>query len=522
MKKPLKRFKNNVTTTLCIILVFLFALSILASCDTENPEDKSAGQSQPTLSEAESKEETTDAESSEDFRYGTEIEVKDLDGRVINVLCRDWGSSSIQGYNGEIIQREDFGETTADMVDVAKYEIKLLIQERYNCRIEGVLIKPATQDALNVEVRKSIESGDYTYDIVFDAYSYASPLVTEGLYLDLFSIESIDFSNPWWDQNAVNDLSICNKLYFACGDINTYDNDGTWVIYFNKELMGNAFPDIDPYDMVMNNKWTFDKFAEMAKEFSADTDGIDGMTEFDTWGLGTEKYNIYVHTLAAGQKVCKKDGDDMPYLAYKGEGMYNILEDVLELYLNQDKIMVADSGKYTGYPNTWEYTVIKAFREERELFYMGGLINAVAFRSLEFPYGILPIPKHTEDQDDFYHSVSFRNMSCMLIPAGKADEEYYDLGLVIEALGAESKNTLTPVYYEKALKGKNAQTEDDEKMLDIIFGSRCFDLGAAFDWGGIIQEFMKLDINISSRFDSTFDSVKEAMDDTINQILVNN
>ena len=49
-------------------------------------------------------------------------------------------------------------------------------------------------------------------------------------------------------------------------------------------------------------------------------------------------------------------------------------------------------------------------------------------------------------------------MSCMLIPAGKADEEYYDLGLVIEALGAESKNTLTPVYYEKT-KGKNAQTE---------------------------------------------------------------
>ena len=66
--------------------VFLFALSILALRHRKS-EDKSAGQSQPL---SKPKVETTDTESSEDFRYGTEIEVKDLDGRVINILCRDW------------------------------------------------------------------------------------------------------------------------------------------------------------------------------------------------------------------------------------------------------------------------------------------------------------------------------------------------------------------------------------------------------------------------------------------------
>jgi hypothetical protein len=110
----------------------------------------------------------------------------------------------------------------------------------------------------------------------------------------------------------------------------------------------------------------------------------------------------------------------------------------------------------------------------------------------------------------------------MMIPVGQSDEEYYDLGLVIEALGAESKNYLTPVYYEKALKAKNAETEDDEAMLDIIFGSRCFDLGAAFNWGNIISEFMKLDKNFASRFEATADTVRQAMEDTIEAIKANN
>jgi len=520
-------FKSVTRLVLALILTLTLTALTLVACGTEadvvNSKNSSGADISDGLSQTAS--ESTSSQgvdsSEEDYLYGSNLEVKNLQGRVINVLCRDWGGFSIQGYNGEIIQREDFDEKEADAVDIAKYEVRKLIEERYNCKIKGSLDKSAPVD-FNNKVRNMVHGGTKAYDIVFDAYGHSNPLVTEGIYIDLYSVDSIDFSNPWWDQNAVKDLSICNKLFFACGDINTYDNDGTWVLYFNKQLLAKTLPDINLYNLVENNQWTFDKFAEICKFVSSDTDGIDGMNEFDTWGLGTETYNVYVHVIASGQKICQKNNDDEPYFSYQTESMYNVLDDVLDLYLDDSKVMVANGGKYNHYTNVWDDTIIKAFREGRELFYMGGLINAVSYRQLEFSYGILPIPKYLSSQDNYNHSVSFHNMSCMMIPKGESEEEYYELGLVIEALGAESKNYLTPVYYEKALKAKNADTEEDEAMLDIIFNSRCFDLGAAFNWGNIISEFMKLDVNFVSRFDSTAESIKQAMENTIEAIKNNN
>lgn len=502
---------------LCSLIAIAMMLSVFAACNdaSDNSEAPSKVESQVT---EQSNGVTSDSESSteEDKPYGWDLPVKDLNGRVFYVLCRDYGanSTSILGYNGEVIQRPDFDEETADMVDVEKFRVRKNIEEKYNCEITGTF-SSATSGDFNQIVRQSVLAGDPRYDMVFDAYGYMYAIITEDLYVDLKTIETIDFSNPWWDQNAVRDLSICNKLYFACGDINTYDNDGTWVVYYNKELAADVFPDVNFYNLVHDNEWTFDKLVELTKAVSRDTDGVDGMSEFDTWGLGTETYNAFVHMLASGQKIVKKDGDDVPYLSFQNETMYNVLGDIMEFYTDEDHVMVANGGRFDGKytTNVWEETIIKAFREGRELFYMGGLINIVGYRTLDFNFGILPIPKHFEDQDEYYHSVSMHNMSCLAVPNGAAD--YDDLGILIEALGAESKNKVTPVYYEKCMKSQYLKDEEDEEMLDIIFNSRCFDLGSVFNWGGVLSEFMKLDSNFVSRFDSIAEAAQTALDETL-------
>ena len=144
---------------------------------------------------------------------------------------------------------------------------------------------------------------------------------------------------------------------------------------------------------------------------------------------------------------------------------------------------------------------------------MGGLINKVGFRTIDFNFGILPIPKHTAEQDNYYHSVSIHNMSCLGIPA--TTDDYDDLGLIIEALGAESKNKVTPVYYDKCMKSMYVRDEEDEAMLDIIFDSRCFDLGSVFNWGGILGEFMNINTNFASRFDAIADAAQAQLEETL-------
>ncbi|MEG2118281.1 MAG: hypothetical protein RRY76_03660, partial [Clostridia bacterium] len=232
-----------------IILIVMLSVTLFA-CNNSKDGTSSVPTSDSQSKAVSDSNSNTQSNPTQIEKYGKDIPVKDLDGRVIRVLCRDWGqTASIMGYNGEVIQRDDFDEKTADIVDVAKYQVRKLIETRYNCKIEGVLTTDAPA-LFNNTVRNVALGTIDPYDLVFDAYGHAYPLITENVYTDMSKIKTINFENPWWDQNAREDLSIANKLYFMCGDINTYDNDGTWVIYFNKDLAAKSLPGVDLYKLV--------------------------------------------------------------------------------------------------------------------------------------------------------------------------------------------------------------------------------------------------------------------------------
>ena len=53
------------------------------------------------------------------------------------------------------------------------------------------------------------------------------------------------------------------------------------------------------------------------------------------------------------------------------------------------------------------------------------------------------------------------------------------------------------------------------EMLDIIFATRSFDLGTVFNWGGILGQFMTVDTNFVSRFESVYSQAEKALEDTL-------
>ncbi|MBR6755284.1 MAG: hypothetical protein IKM22_05090, partial [Clostridia bacterium] len=66
---------------------------------------------------------------------------------------------------------------------------------------------------------------------------------------------------------------------------------------------------------------------------------------------------------------------------------------------------------------------------------------------------------------------------------------------------------------------------DSGEMLDLIFESRAFDLGAAFNWGadangwgGILGQYMNLDPNVASRFESVYAKSQLALEEFLNKI----
>lgn len=446
-----------------------------------------------------------------------EVEVQDMNGREFNVLCYDWsaGSASILGYTGEIM----YDEENPTAVDEAKKLVVDKIESLYNCTINGE--KTNTVSIVST-IKNQVTSGLHFYDIVFDSISSAASMVPDGVLLDLNTVENIDLSDPWWDQNAVKDLSIANKVYFACGDINTYDDQGTWCMLFNKTLKNKLNIEEDFYQLVRDNKWTFDKFKEICKRgYTTDSTGDGILDEKDTWAFGTERYNIYVHVLAAGQKISKKDENDIPYLTVSEEpqATYTILADILEFYNDEQTVMVANTPKYEskGFPNVWEATVHPAFVEGRELFYMCGLINSASFRVMEDEFGILPIPKYYDTQDRYYHTVSVGNSSCMTIPEGTTDVA--QVGLIVSAIARESKLLVTPAYYDVQLKYRDSRDDESGEMLDLIFSTRTFDIANAYNWGGIRDQYTNISqSDIASRFDRVIGTVELAMEAFVSKI----
>jgi hypothetical protein len=53
-------------------------------------------------------------------------------------------------------------------------------------------------------------------------------------------------------------------------------------------------------------------------------------------------------------------------------------------------------------------------------------------------------------------------------------------GAVMDALGAESRQSVVPQYYEIVLKGRTTRDEESREMLDIIRENLYFDFGFVY------------------------------------------
>lgn len=497
-------FKRHLRPLSVLLLLCVLCLAVFSACvGTDTPADETASSADSTPQEP----------ADTDIRP----EIIDLNGREIRVYCFEFGSATdtILGYTGEILYSD---EENATAVDTAKKATIDRIEQDYNCTITGDL--EPNPDTFYNTVFEGVMTGKPAYDLLFTSSSRYTAMVNNDLLTDLNSISTLHLSNSWWDQNAVKQLSIANRLFYVCGDINTYDNLGTWCVLFNKNLKDGLQITQDFYQMVNDHTWTLDNFMAICKGVTGDVTGEGTVDEFDRWALGTERYNIFVQVLGGGLHVVEKDTQtDLPYITVANQPArtYSALDKIINFY-NGGEVMIADSAVYEAkYPNNcWENTVNKAFVDGRELFYMCGLINVAAFRTMDDVFGILPIPMTFENQDNYYHTVSTTNSSYMAIPFGA--EKLEELGVVVEALAMESQKRVTPEFYDIQLKYRDARDTESAEMLDLIFATRSFDLGPIYNWGGLMNGYVVADTNYASRFDSVLPAAQKAMEETIEQM----
>ena len=91
----------------------------------------------------------------------------------------------------------------------------------------------------------------------------------------------------------------------------------------------------------------------------------------------------------------------------------------------------------------------------------------VAFGDLKSDFMVLPYPKLDENQKNYGTRIQDA-LQIWGIPIDINGEKLSAASAVLEALGYESRNSVTPVYFDNALKGRYTRDDESKDMMDLI------------------------------------------------------
>jgi hypothetical protein len=340
----------------------------------------------------------------------------------------------------------------------------------------------------------------------------------KGYFMNLLSLDYITTDSPWWDGNIVKDLSIGGKCFFLTGDIHLYANDATHIILFNKKL-AEDYNTEDLYGIVGENKWTFDKFSAIAKTVVTDVDGDGNFLWGDRFGLQCANYAIPALLSAAASPIFSK-ADENNIEVNVNTDRFNSVYLLINSLMNEDNttLNMEDSAKYKIPGGDFSHEWYEAMDGDQALFMIGVLDYMNIFKNVERNFGILPLPKYDETQENYISPVMADAMA-ICVPIVSSDPEM--AGLILEAMAAESHVKLRSAYYDITLQRKQSRDNESADMLDIIFASRSYPLDMVYNWGTMSTEIINAiksgKTDIASVYAKKESAVNKAIEKAMNE-----
>lgn len=400
--------------------------------------------------------------------------------------------------------RDLIAETeTGDRINDAVYKRNMAVMDKYNFTLELTNI---SYDSITQKIRSSVMSGDDEFDLVYPRLYEGKALITDDVLVDFGDIPGIDLSADWWDSGITDSLMVGGKRYFAASDINLGDKDATACILYNKTIAAdNGVEDI--YALVNDGKWTMDKMRDIYVKVSRDLDG-NGMDTDDLWGFLGANDVPPSFFIGGGGTFVERDSDGGFVDSFGNERNIELTQKIHD--------MMNDAGNFYNHhlgtgkaKNTNDADYLKMFASGHGLFFWSRFDSVSQLRDDEIDYGIVPVPKYDEKQENYISFVSQHICGLMSVPKTNSDLER--TGIILEALARESSDTVIPAYYDVTLKNKLLRDDDSVKMLDIIFGNRKLDSGEVFDFGGWSLKYIEVCATDKYPVASTYESYKSAI-----------
>ncbi len=457
-----KKEKTTMKKFLALLLAVLTLVPMFVACQDSG--DK------PSDSTAKPNDDVTETDDPYDDKLPEDLYYEDeMDGRDFVIAApshADWGP---EWYNLE--------EDTGDTIDSAIYNRNRQLEERFGIVISSMALG-GTNDMASQFTTYAVADKEQIDVLSVGYYQSGKPLITNDYVLAWNNVdgkgkavEYLDLDRDWWNKSITDTLSICGRYYYLSGDVNWFTMPETSVCYFNKNVAAkNKVENL--YDTVKNYEWTFERCFDIAKSIANESSGDGKWDESDTYGaiqntiIGVTGflYGANYETVTMGKKG--------PEMNFKGTKITNIIQWLVEFCDNDKHVSYTES--FNDAPDS---TGIPIFFDDRALFYFDILMHAEGFRDEASDFGIIPYPMYDEEQKVY---VSYANQWGLVSALPCTSKNPDRTAAILHAMGALSRKSIVPAYYEKTLMGKIKRDDESEDMLNIIFANVLYDFGIAY------------------------------------------
>lgn len=400
-------------------------------------------------------------------------------------LKLDFGGETVKIFYGSEAVRNEFDiDVTGEILNDSIYARNIKVEEMLNVKFEWKGMEALSSHANEyVQHAEAMSAAGEGFDIYAATRRAMARLLTRACLQDFNLIKDgyIDLSKPWYFVDAQReDLTVGGANFLAAGDISANALLQMNVIFYNVGF-AEAWGRKDIASMVMEGKWTLDALIELSKSIYVDQDGSGSKSDADDYGFTQAQYlDSDAFYSGAGLKFFKIDPTGDRFVMSSSDLTSQKAADLNEkLYAFFD-----DPSSYTGTPYSLDGKYALPFAEGRALFCHGvlGLADMGGeFSVLDFEYGILPIPKYDENQEQHITTLSnkavFWGINNYLI----TERELMN-SAVIESMSRFGYNTVTPALFEVTMKmrfGASSKTLASD-MFDLIRDSVRIDLGKLF------------------------------------------
>ncbi len=434
---------------IALLLAAMMSASALIAC-SDSPSGDSTDTSAPdSTADTTTVEETTADPLADDLPN---------DVKYDNYTFRIGASSKDMEFINYVVRFEQTGETLNDAI----YDANKAVSERFGIQFSHVGIAESNYNASKL-VTTSIQAGEDLYDVISLHDNRSAGLMLEGLLRNVYDLEHIDVTKPWWPEFTVNSLTVNGKMYQIANAMTYYGLYSTRCLFFNKGLMTDMGIKM-PYDDVRAGTWYLDDLINMTKDIYSDLDNDGKRSIGDRYGFAlTGGAFCYMECFGAESLSLGKSGK---------------LEESFINERNIGAVQKSNNWFFGGSPGVY-YSNKHAgyFKEDSALTMFGNGNVLFGFNSVgrqtqacmdsDVEFGIVPMPKLDENQED-YISGAVDNPICIPVTNLNMDRT----GMIVEAMGAGGYRRVQPAYTESVMKARYATDKDSVEMLDIIFGNR--------------------------------------------------